>query len=77
MIIQSKLKETGQYLWAEVFLDGKHVGQTAMTLEKVSEGLHKVEVRRAGYLSSLRRARVRPGKKTVVRFELERAGPAQ
>jgi serine/threonine protein kinase len=70
LIVQSKARRDGSYLWAHVYLDGARVGQTALKLE-VPADAYRVEVRRRGYRSVYRRVRVRPGKRTRVLVELD------
>jgi len=69
LIIQSKAQRDGSHLWADVYLDGKKVGRTALKLP-VPSGLHRVEVRRRGYRRAARRVRVSPGGQARVVFEL-------
>ena len=71
--VQSKAKADGRYLWATVHLDGRRVGQTALTLKKVPAGRHRIEVRRPGYRSQNRYIWVRAHKRSRVTFELTRA----
>jgi serine/threonine-protein kinase len=70
LIVQSKARRDGSYLWAHVFLDGARVGQTALKIE-VPAGRYRVEVRRPGYRSVSRMARVHPDKRTRVLVELD------
>jgi len=71
LIVQSKARRDGSYLWAHVFLDGARVGQTALKLEHVAAGPHRIEVRRAGYRPVSRKVRVLAGERTRVLVELE------
>jgi len=70
LTVQSRAGRAGPYVWADVLLDGKPVGQTPLTLESVSAGAHRVEVRRAGYSADAQSIRVRPGGRAVVSFVL-------
>lgn len=70
LVVQSKAKRDGSYLWADVYLDGKKVGRTALKLS-VPAGPHRVEVRRAGFRRAARRVRVAPGKQARVVLELQ------
>ncbi|MCC6751253.1 MAG: protein kinase [Deltaproteobacteria bacterium] len=76
LLVQSKEAEGGAPLWADVYLDGRMVGQTALTLRGLAAGVHRVELRRAGYRSAARRVVLEPGENARVRFALERASAA-
>ncbi len=71
LVVQSK-EEGGEYSWANVFLDGRAAGQTALTLRHTRAGWRTVELRRPGYRTLTRRVLVRPHRCTVVRFTLQR-----
>ncbi|MCA9668738.1 MAG: protein kinase [Myxococcales bacterium] len=72
LTVQSKARVDGRYMWATVYLDGRRVGQTALTLEKVRAGRHRITVRRAGYRAKTRVVWVRDGQRTRVRFALRK-----
>jgi serine/threonine protein kinase len=71
LVIQSTSASDGRYLWADVFLDGKRVGQTTLKLKAVASGAHHVRLSRPGYRSVERRVRLRPGQELQLSFELE------
>ena len=52
-------------LWAEVFVDGRPVGQSTLSV-KVRPGKHLIEARREGFRVARRRIRVRPGRAQTV-----------
>ena len=74
LLVQSKSADDGRYLWANVYLDGAWVGRTVLTLERVRAGVHRVEVRRAGYRPQRRSVRVHVGKTVKVAFALPPLG---
>ncbi|MCA9670839.1 MAG: PEGA domain-containing protein, partial [Myxococcales bacterium] len=73
LAIQSK-SAAGTHLWANVLLDGKPVGRTPLTLERVRVGRHLVVVRRAGYTPARAWVWVRPGQRSRARLRLSAAG---
>ena len=73
LFVQSRSAADGKPLWANVYVDGKKVGQTALTLARLAQGHHWVEVRRSGYQSQRRRIWVKRHARTRVSFELREA----
>ena len=70
--MQSKAAKDGRALWANVYLDGKLVGQTALNLPRLAPGRHRVVLRRPGYHSVSRRVLLRPGQRRVLRATLKK-----
>jgi hypothetical protein len=56
--------------WAEVYVDGKFVGTTAMSA-RLTPGVHSIEVRRQRHVSWKRDLTVMPGSATRVMALLE------
>jgi hypothetical protein len=69
--VQSKSRQDGRYLWADVYLDGKGVGQTMLTLTALRAGRHRLEVSRRGYRSIVQHVTIQPNQRTRVLLELE------
>jgi len=63
-------------LWADVFLDGKPVGQSPVLLERIAAGTHRIEGRRDGYRPALRRVLLEPGRTRTLVLSLEAVVPA-
>ena len=61
-----------QSLWADIYLDGKRVGQSPLMLRRVTPGTHRVEVRRRGFRSQIKTVTLGPGQKLKLVFRLER-----
>lgn len=47
--------------FAEVYLDGKYVGETPFTLENVEPGAHDIRVKKEEYENWQKRVIVKPG----------------
>ena len=62
----------GAALWANIYVDGRPVGQTPLALEQVSAGTHLVEARRRGYRTTRKRVTIRPGGRASVLLELHK-----
>jgi hypothetical protein len=60
----------GRPLWAEAYVDGKHVGQTALILKKVRAGRHLIVVSRRGFRRISRWVRVEIGTCKRLKYEL-------
>ncbi len=58
--------------WANVYLDGKKMGQTPLVLNAVRAGRHRVEARRPGFLPASKQVVIRPGKLAAVLLELRK-----
>ncbi len=65
----------GRPLWADLYLDGRKVGQTALTVERVAAGRHLVEVRRRGFRPVSRTVRVKPGRRLRVQLPMRATSP--
>ncbi|NOK33740.1 protein kinase [Corallococcus exercitus] len=59
----------GKTVWADVNVDGKHLGATPLSLD-LPGGRHSVRVTRDGFQTEQRQVDVAPGTKAVVRIEL-------
>lgn len=62
----------GQLIPADVYLDGKMIGQAPLFRSKVAAGIHVVEARLEGYKGSVKRLRLRPGQNRKIVLELQR-----
>ena len=62
----------GETNWAEVYLDGKKAGSTPLR-RKVPVGVHRLEVRRAGFRTITRRTEVVRDQTSRIHLELEGA----
>lgn len=62
---------SGEPVLAEVYLDGKRMGQTPLLLRRVSPGRHLLMARGPGGKKATRRVSLRPGKKISVLLVLE------
>jgi hypothetical protein len=51
---------------AEIFLDGKRVGQSPLFKPGIEPGMHHVEARAQGWKPAAKRVRLLPGKETRV-----------
>lgn len=60
-----------QVVWADVLVDGQHVGQSPVQIPGLSPGEHLIEVRRDGYPPAERRLRLKPGQSHRVFIELD------
>jgi hypothetical protein len=72
LVVQSRSAEDGHHLWADVYLDGRPVGQSTLTLKAVPAGQHRLEVRRSGYATPPQVVTIRPGERTRAAFVLRR-----
>jgi serine/threonine-protein kinase len=61
----------GSAMWANVYLDGKKIGQSPLSLS-VQAGTHLLEVKRKGFRSSKKKVRLLPGRRKTVSLELSR-----
>ncbi|MBN8233287.1 protein kinase [Corallococcus macrosporus] len=59
----------GKTVWADVSVDGKHLGATPLSFD-LPEGRHAVRVERDGFHPEQRQVSIVPGTKSVVRIEL-------
>ena len=62
----------GAPLWADIFLDGRRVGQTPLVLKGVKAGSRRVEARRRGFRRISKQVVVQPGKQAAVLLELRK-----
>jgi hypothetical protein len=64
---------------ANVYVDGRYVGQTPIQVAKLSAGDHRLRVIKAGYLENGRRIRIDAGRTSTVQVKLtpNAAAPAQ
>jgi hypothetical protein len=60
----------GRLIPAEIYLDGKHVGQSPLSLEGLGAGEHRLEARLAGFPSRTKHVVLVPGRKTRVLLDL-------
>ena len=63
--------QTGRPLWADVYLDGRKIGQSPLSV-KVKAGPHLLSVRRRGFDGQSKRVHLVGGKRLSVRLELTR-----
>ena len=61
-----------QFVTADVYLDGKHRGQSPLVIRGVPAGIHLVEARQKGYKRSSRQVRLVPGKTNRVILNLRK-----
>ena len=62
----------GAPLWADIYVDGKRVGQSPLLLRRVVAGAHRVEARRKGFRAVSKQIVVRRGKQAAVLLELRK-----
>ena len=62
----------GGSIWADVYLDGKHVGQTPITLREIAAGTYALRVQRKGFRMDSELVTVQAGKVKKVPFIMER-----
>lgn len=48
--------------WANIYVDGKHKGQTPITLDKVPSGEHQIRFVREGFVEITKTVTIKPGK---------------
>jgi hypothetical protein len=65
-------RSDGQLAWADVYVDGRKVGQSPQQLDRLPAGVHRVEVRRPGFRPRVRKVRVLPGRTVKVILDLKR-----
>lgn len=56
----------------QVFLDGKHMGETPIILTQIPWGSHVLEVRRSGYQTQKKTIQIKSDEKQEVDFQLQR-----
>jgi len=69
LTVQSKSAD-GRYLWANVYVDGRKIGQTPILGKLFPAGKHEVQLRRRGYRTVTRRVVLKPGEREVVSLVL-------
>jgi len=63
----------GRVVWADIYVDGKRVGQSPLRVPRVPSGVSpQVEARREGYPAVARRARLKPGQELKLFLDLDR-----
>ena len=60
---------------AVVYVDGRAAGETPLTVETMTAGVHRVRLVRAGYLENSRLVTVKSGARGMVRAQLTAAAP--
>jgi hypothetical protein len=60
---------------ASVFIDGRLIGETPLTLPAIAAGVHRVRVVRLGYLENSRLVTVKPGAQATLRTRLTDPAP--
>jgi hypothetical protein len=60
----------GRVVWADIYVDGKRVGQSPLRIPRLPPGGHLVEARRDGYSAAARRARLKAGQELKVFLDL-------
>ena len=61
-----------QFVTADVYLDGKHRGQSPLVIRGVPAGIHLVEARQKGYKRSSAQIRLLPGRSSSVVLNLRK-----
>jgi tRNA A-37 threonylcarbamoyl transferase component Bud32 len=75
LTVQSKSAIDGEYLWADVLIDGRRVGRTPLVRFPVATGPHRVSLRRPGFGVATRRVVVTAGRTVVLGLSLSPAQP--
>jgi tRNA A-37 threonylcarbamoyl transferase component Bud32 len=76
LTVQSKSAVDGEYLWADVLVDGKKVGRTPLLGFPVAAGPHRVTLRRPGFAAVTKRVVVKAGRVEVLGVSLNRVADA-
>jgi serine/threonine-protein kinase len=70
VVVQSVFSK--EPMWADVYLDGKHRGQTPLTIERVAAGVHQLRLTRKGFKPQSRGITVSPGEASRVLVTLRK-----
>lgn len=72
-MLQVAVRDAVGLVAADVYLDGKKIGQSPLYHRGVPAGLHRVQARRAGYETTTLRVSVKAGKDNSVVLMLRKA----